>query len=210
MKNCKQLIIGILIGAVGTMSITALAEYIVNPNSFPVTVNGSPVELEGYNINDRTYFQLRDIGDKVGFGVNFQNDTIHITTVSVPTPTPIPTSTPTAAPTSTPRPFPPAARPTANPKAPYGPGVVNNPDNEYSSDGLLIEVVDGKKYVITLDIATVYDFDQHGYVFASGYIRDSNFNHIIEGIVTHPDNSGYVDISYYESTLQPFLQSQCK
>lgn len=67
-------------GVLTAVSITALAAQLeVNPNSFPITINGEPVEIEGYNLNDNTYFKLRDIGDKLGFDVGFENDTIVIT-----------------------------------------------------------------------------------------------------------------------------------
>lgn len=67
-------------GVLTAVSITALAAQLeVNPNSFPITINGEPVEIEGYNLNDNTYFKLRDIGDKLGFNVGFENDTIVIT-----------------------------------------------------------------------------------------------------------------------------------
>lgn len=89
MKNIKSITIGVLIGATATLSITALAEYIVVPNSFPVKVNGQTVQVEGYNINDSTYFKLRDVADAVGgFEVGFEDNAIIVNTPSQPTPAP--------------------------------------------------------------------------------------------------------------------------
>lgn len=101
MKNIKSITIGVLIGATATLSITALAEYIVVPNSFPVKVNGQTVQVEGYNINDSTYFKLRDVADAVGgFEVGFEDNAIIVNTPSQPTtaPTPAPTAKPDLSP----------------------------------------------------------------------------------------------------------------
>ena len=95
MKNIKTLTLGIIIGAVAAVSITALAEYVVVPNSFPVKVNGQTVQVEGYNINDSTYFKLRDVADAVGgFDVDFVDGTIMVKAENAPAPTVAPTTTP--------------------------------------------------------------------------------------------------------------------
>lgn len=94
----KKLITGILIGSIATISITAFAQYVVNPNPYPVLIDGETVDIEGYNINDKTYFQLRDVGDNVGFRVDFANDMILVNTAPLPTPTPVPTIAPASVP----------------------------------------------------------------------------------------------------------------
>ena len=50
-----------------------------------ITLDGQEIELIGYVINGNNYFQLRDLGDKLGFGVSWDNDTrtVVITTVWV-------------------------------------------------------------------------------------------------------------------------------
>ncbi len=89
MKNIKSITLGILIGSVTTLSITALAEYIVVPNSFPVKVNGVETTIQGYNINDETYFKLRDVSAAVGgFEVGFEDNAIIVNTPQKPTPAP--------------------------------------------------------------------------------------------------------------------------
>ncbi len=77
----KRFIAGFVCGAVlfGITGVFA-GQYLAIENTYPVQVNGNNVSLEGYQINDYTYFKLRDIGDKVGFNVDFQNDTILIDT----------------------------------------------------------------------------------------------------------------------------------
>lgn len=76
----KQLIISFLTGAVLFGSIGVFAgQYMATENMFPVQLNGKYVSIEGYNINDNTYFKLRDIADIVGgFDVDFQNNTIQL------------------------------------------------------------------------------------------------------------------------------------
>lgn len=93
----KQVIISFLSGAVLFGSVGVFAgQYMATDNPFPVQLNGQSVSIEGYNINDNTYFKLRDIADVVGgFDVDFQNNTIQLskdgytyTTVSLYTASP--------------------------------------------------------------------------------------------------------------------------
>ena len=64
-----------LFGSVGVFA----GQYMATDNPFPVQLNGQSVSIEGYNINDNTYFKLRDIADAVGgFNVDFQNNTIQL------------------------------------------------------------------------------------------------------------------------------------
>ena len=77
----RRFIAGFVCGALlfGITGVFA-GQYIATENTYPIKLNGNDVSLEGYQINDYTYFKLRDIGDKVGFNVDFQNDTILINT----------------------------------------------------------------------------------------------------------------------------------
>lgn len=76
----KQIIISFLSGAILFGSVGVFAgQYMATDNPFPVQLNGQSVSIEGYNINDETYFKLRDIADVVGgFNVDFQNNTIQL------------------------------------------------------------------------------------------------------------------------------------
>lgn len=65
----------LLFGSIGVFA----GQYMAIENPFPVQLNGSNVTLEGYNINDSTYFKLRDIADVVGgFSVGFADNTIQL------------------------------------------------------------------------------------------------------------------------------------
>lgn len=78
----KRFIAGFACGAVlfGTIGVFAV-QYVAVENPFPVWLNGEEVKIEGYNINDNTYFKLRDIADAVGsFDVDFYENTILIST----------------------------------------------------------------------------------------------------------------------------------
>ncbi len=82
----KKFTLGFIIGGVICSAITGFAiEYSVTVNPFPIKVDGAAKSIEGYNINDSTYFKLRDIADAVGgFTVGFTNNTITISTQSEP------------------------------------------------------------------------------------------------------------------------------
>lgn len=197
MKNCKQFICGAVIGAVTALSITVLAEYIINPNPYPVKVNGEQVGIEGYNINDSTYFKLRDIGERVGFSVNFVNDQIVIVSEqTVPTPDVKPAETP-------------------NPKLdPTWAKYAAEQGMQLTPDGLPIQVLeDGNKYVYADDIEIVYDFERCGYRFADHWIIDEDDHILLDGIQNAPDsirnNLMYISAAYYESTLLPWVQEHC-
>lgn len=99
----KKLISGIVIGAVLGTAVGGFAVGTVVDNRFPIKVNGVEKKIEGYNIDDRTYFKLRDIADAVGgFTVDFKDDTILIDTAA-PTAAPaVQTEAPTAAPEKNP------------------------------------------------------------------------------------------------------------
>lgn len=74
----KRFITGFVSGAVVFGMLGAMAAtYVANDNPFPIKLDGKDVSIEGYNIDDYTYFKLRDIADAVGgFEVDFKDDTI--------------------------------------------------------------------------------------------------------------------------------------
>lgn len=79
----KKFLIGFISGAVlcGSLAVVAV-EYNIYPNPYKVMVDGKETAIEGYNINDKSYFQLRDIGSAVGFQVGFDaaNETVLVST----------------------------------------------------------------------------------------------------------------------------------
>lgn len=78
----KEFIAGVVLGGVIFGSITIFANDLLNVtiNPFKVKVDGIERRIEGYNINGNTYFKLRDIGEYVGFDVDFKEETILIKT----------------------------------------------------------------------------------------------------------------------------------
>ena len=94
LQAMKKFILGFITGGIICATATGFAvEYAVTANPFPVAVNGTETAIEGYNINDNTYFKLRDVADAVGgFNVGFSDNTITVNTISVcPEPTDVPT-----------------------------------------------------------------------------------------------------------------------
>ncbi len=85
----KRFTLGFVIGGVICSALTGFAvEYAITANPFPIRVDGAERSIEGYNINDSTYFKLRDIADAVGgFTVGFTNNTITISTQAEPSET---------------------------------------------------------------------------------------------------------------------------
>ncbi|MDP4093393.1 MAG: hypothetical protein Q8920_08535 [Bacillota bacterium] len=74
----KKFVMGLIIGILSTMSITALAAGLnIIPNPIPIFVNGTKTDLPGYNINNSTYLQLSAF-KKIGLGVNYDSQTKHI------------------------------------------------------------------------------------------------------------------------------------
>ena len=77
----KKFICGFLCGAVLCTVIGAFAVNSIYENPYKITVNGVEKSIQGYNIDDYSYFKLRDIADAVGgFNVGFDNDTIVLST----------------------------------------------------------------------------------------------------------------------------------
>lgn len=75
----KGFICGLLSGAILTSLIGAYAVNSIYENPYPIYVNGEQKQIQGYNVDDYSYFKLRDIADAVGgFDVDFHNDTIQI------------------------------------------------------------------------------------------------------------------------------------
>lgn len=77
----KNFITGFISGAVAFTMVGAFAANMVTePNTYPVQLDGKNVNIEGYNVDDYTYFKLRDISDVIGgFDVDFKDDTIVLT-----------------------------------------------------------------------------------------------------------------------------------
>ncbi len=88
----KKFIFGFVTGGILTAAITGFAvEYAITANPYPVRVNGVETAIQGYNINDATYFKLRDVADAVGgFNVDFKDNEIILETKAAPKPTSTP------------------------------------------------------------------------------------------------------------------------
>lgn len=76
----RKFMCGLIVGVILATGIVFAAEYNIYPNPYSIVVDGQKRNIEGYNINDYSYFKLRDIGDVTGFDVQFVNDTVMINT----------------------------------------------------------------------------------------------------------------------------------
>ncbi len=202
----KNFVTGFVTGGIICAAVTGFAvEYAVTANPYPVKVNGVETTIQGYNINDETYFKLRDVSAAVGgFEVGFENNAIIVNTPNKPTPAPTPAPTSTSAPVS-------SVKPTPNPKLgqeelEYRATLKNQ---EYTSDGLPIidSYQDGKRYVNTRHIDMVYDTKEHGYIWGTNYLKDEQRNKVVDNMVI--SENGAIELNYYETVLRPWLQEHC-
>ena len=98
-KNALVPVISVLAGIVmgATLTDGAFASFgvIAEPTWQPIYVDGQQVSMTAYNINGNNYVKLRDIGEKVGFNVYWQDG------VQIDTSTNYTGEPPAAAPSST-------------------------------------------------------------------------------------------------------------
>ncbi len=182
----KNFVTGFLFGGIICAAITGFAvEYIININPYPIKVNGVEKDIEGYNINDNTYFNLRDVSDAVGgFRVDFVNDTIVLTNVD---PTPVPTLKPT----------------------PVATKAISELKEGEAIDGIKTEYKDGQWYIYERDIKSKYegkyDFgtDNNNSEFV-GKIIDGKLCPVFENI---PQGKAKftIDLNWYNTVLQSWL-----
>lgn len=128
----KKFIAGFLVGAL-LFSFIGVFAYNIYENPYKIMVNGVEKQIQGYNVDDYSYFKLRDIADAVGgFDVDFQNDTIQISNdndivVSFPTKIPSPTSVP-----------------------------INSIDNKYALDNVQTKEIDSISFYDEINILPSY------------------------------------------------------
>lgn len=73
----RKVIAGFVCGVLSSVFVTVFAMQMdVAENPFRILVNGQETAIAGYNIDGSSYFKLRDIGNAIGFDVDFANETI--------------------------------------------------------------------------------------------------------------------------------------
>lgn len=189
----KNFITGFVTGGIICAAVTGFAvEYAVTANPYPVKVNGVETSIQGYNINDETYFKLRDVSAAVGgFEVGFSDNTITIATEQQPEPTTAPTPTP------------------ANRSVSDITIVKGEDGNDYTSDGLMIEHTTDGDYVFDWDILN--NLKSKGiteYEFAGKYFfKKGSTENILNDIPVNPQNKVLIPLNYYVYTLKPILDN---
>lgn len=175
----KKFILGLITGGILTAAVTCFAvEYAVTANPFPVKVNGQTVQVEGYNINDSTYFKLRDVADAVGgFEVGFEDNAIVVNTPNKPAPAPIATANPDLSP------LPEVEVETVDGKA-------------YVRETNIKKMLDS----IGLD-----DYDFAGpYFYNISDLHEKGVN-ILEDVERNPTNKELIPVEYYNNILVPLI-----
>lgn len=83
----KKFISGFICGAIIFSMAGAFAVNSIYDNPYPIIVNGEEKRIQGYNIDDYSYFKLRDIASALGnFSVAFDDETIVLKSGDVPAP----------------------------------------------------------------------------------------------------------------------------
>lgn len=189
----RSFITGFICGGIICAAVTGFAvEYAVTANPFPVKVNGTEKVIEGYNINDNTYFKLRDVADAVGgFEVGFADNTITIDTAGATPEQP-------DAPTSTTAPVDLSA-------------AIIKGDNgkNYTMDGLEIIYVDNVGYVSMYEIQQrLNDKGLSNYTFGTDcLINKETWTKVITDIPICESNSALIQLNFYISNLLPFINN---
>lgn len=175
----KKFILGFITGGIICATATGFAvEYAVTANPFPVAVNGTETAIEGYNINDNTYFKLRDVADAVGgFNVGFSDNTITIDTDTAAQPTP------TVKPSTT------DLSPLPELKTEQRDGV------QYVS-----------KYDIN-DMLKSIGLENYSIIGYSFYNNDDVLNPILTDIPLYEHGVELIPLDYYNTILIPFINS---
>lgn len=181
LQAMKKFILGFITGGIICATATGFAvEYAVTANPFPVAVNGTETAIEGYNINDNTYFKLRDVADAVGgFDVGFSNDTITIDTDTAAEPTPTPT-----------------VKPSTTDLSPL-------PE-------LKTEQRDGVQYVSKYDINDMLKsigLENYSIIGYSFYNNDDVLNPILTDIPLYEHGVELIPLDYYNTTIIPLINS---
>lgn len=177
----KKFILGFITGGIICATLTGFAvEYAVTVNPFLVKVNGVESSIEGYNINDNTYFKLRDVADAVGgFDVGFTDNTITIDTRAAAEPT----LTPTVKPSTT--------------------DLSPLPE-------LPIEKRNGIEHVSSADLNDMLKsigLGKYSVIGKDFYSDDDIWNPILSDIPLCKDGIGLIPLDYYNSTMVPLINS---
>lgn len=184
----KKFILGLITGGILTAAVTGFAvEYAITANPYPVKVNGVETTIQGYNINDETYFKLRDVSAAVGgFEVGFEDNAIVVNTPNKPAPSP--TSEPTASTDIT--------------------IVEDEYGFTYTSDGLWVRYEDNIPYVKEGEI--IQKFKKKGFLdydfIGDSLVNTTEHKEVITSI-PHGKVVDEIPLDYYISTLLPFINN---
>ncbi|OPZ94647.1 MAG: hypothetical protein BWY74_00412 [Firmicutes bacterium ADurb.Bin419] len=74
----KKFVVGVIVGSILTGTVGAAAQYILNPITYDITVNGKSLKDETYpmlNLNGTTYLSLRKTSEAIGAELFWNKDT---------------------------------------------------------------------------------------------------------------------------------------
>ena len=204
MKNCKQLIAGIVIGSALTGSLAFannVRTFLAEEANFPVMVNGSPVTLDMpvVTIQDRTYLPLRAMGNVLGIKVDWNEEKAQAEVVTDATPAPTSTVTPT--PESTPTPTDVVTPPPTSTTR-----LAETPDGlEIYYFGGDVGYVRGSEVV---DHMIKLGLPQYRYSVDKIVDIENGYETVIANIPRNEEHPTYIPADFYIDTILPFINSK--
>jgi hypothetical protein len=204
-QTITAFVLGITIALSG--AIFAAEELRIYENPYPILVNGSEEQVEGYNINDHTFLSLPGLAKILGIDVKFNQvtDKIEVTTAvyaqnpSITDPAPTPTLVPRIV----------SPKPT-----PRGPEDLELTVVEINGEKYVEPTIGGYFYAIGFRIDSKVDSNGNSIfmLYKKDYSKDdSDLRLIIPEIPTKKVNYGlYIDYDYYIKTLLPILKEGAK
>ena len=192
----KSFITGLVSGIVLAVGVCVGAELVIYENPYKILVNGKECHIEGYNINDRSYFQLRDIAEATkNLSIGFENEVIIINTIEKEQ-----TITPEMDDTSN--------IDEENERVlPYTGDV---PDTIEVKGGLELEILPStifdKEPKFWINIHTIINYMEslglYGYDIFGNALRHP-IEPVLEGVV---QEGAFVDPEYWNNVMYPFVQ----
>ncbi len=182
----RKFICGLIVGVILAAGIVFAAEYNIYPNPYSIVVDGQKKDIEGYNINDYSYFKLRDIGNVTGFDVQFVNDTVMINT----------------------------EKQTQQDNRYLNDDGTYKPEYTYTIDGIMTSLLDdGNYYVSETLVNAKYKDEYHGYICKekNGQINwEWDFEDVLFDVPHYKDKHYMIPVDYYNNIMLPEILTRIK
>ncbi len=189
----KEFIAGMVTGAIAFGGTGAAAGLLAQPSMQSIYVNGRPVYCTAYAISGNNYVRLRDIGQAVGFAVNYDwaTDSVQISTGTQQAVQPAAAAVPTVM--TAPQPM------TAEPTQPTVTQASATSSRDYSQDA--------NPEIFTSDLTRgFYNSAQHAYLYRKRwYLANVKLDMFISILYVNIANLKSVPIEIFAEILNVFM-----